>query len=303
MRRAVANLSFAMRTMRHHPLTRDRFAAALWRYFKWQVSSRLAPGPVLVPWVNDCRLTVAPGMWGATLNVYCGLQDFEPMAFILHLLREADVFFDVGANVGVYSVLAAGVAGARTVAVEPGREAAATLALNLRVNNLMDRVDIRAEAVGAMRGVVKFTRGLDTLNHVAPAEGARGDEAKVHMTTIDHLSVGQCPRLIKLDTEGYETAAIEGAERTLADARLWGLIVELDGHGQRYGYDEAALHRRLMQLGFAAHAYDPLARSIRPLADAPPPTGNVLYLRLAALDQIRSRAADAQPFAVLGRRV
>jgi FkbM family methyltransferase len=303
MKSALANLSFALRTIRRHPLTRDRLGAALWRYCKWQVGCRLVPGPVLVPWVNGCRLTIARGMWGATLNLYCGLQDFESMAFVAHLLRKDEVFFDVGANVGVYSVLAAGVAHARTVAVEPGNEAAAALALNLRVNNLVERVEARAEVIGATMGAARFTCGLDTLNHVAATEAEGGLAREVAMTTLDHLAAGRCPRLIKLDTEGYETAAIEGAQQTLADAGLWGLIVELDGHGQRYGYDEAALHGRLIELGFAAHAYDPLARSITPRPAAPPPTGNVLYLRVAAVEQISKRVAGAPPFEVLGRRI
>jgi hypothetical protein len=64
--------------------------------------------PVVVPFVGDTRLLVARGMRGATGNVYVGLHEFEEMAFALHALRPSSRFIDVGANVGSYTVLAAG---------------------------------------------------------------------------------------------------------------------------------------------------------------------------------------------------
>ena len=45
-------------------------------------------------------------MHGVTGNVYCGLHDFAEMSFMLHLLRAGDLFADIGANVGSYTVLA-----------------------------------------------------------------------------------------------------------------------------------------------------------------------------------------------------
>lgn len=47
-------------------------------------------------------------MRGATGNVYVGLHEFESMGFVLHVLRSSSAFIDVGANVGAYTVLAAG---------------------------------------------------------------------------------------------------------------------------------------------------------------------------------------------------
>ncbi len=73
------------------------------RYLKWQIGSRLLPGAVHVPFVNDTVLVVTPGMTGATLNIYTGLHEFEDCGFLLHLLRCSDLFVDIGANVGVYT--------------------------------------------------------------------------------------------------------------------------------------------------------------------------------------------------------
>ena len=70
-----------------HPLNRTARRAALKRWFKWQVGSRLVPGDVLVPFVNNTVLVVSPGMTGATQNIYTGLHEFEDCGFLLHLLR------------------------------------------------------------------------------------------------------------------------------------------------------------------------------------------------------------------------
>jgi hypothetical protein len=42
---------------------------------------------------------------GVTGNIYVGIQDFYEISFALHFLKENDVFADVGANVGFYSII------------------------------------------------------------------------------------------------------------------------------------------------------------------------------------------------------
>ena len=49
-------------------------------------------------------------MTGATMNMYRGLHVAADILFVLHVLRVDDVFLDVGANVGTYSILASCVA-------------------------------------------------------------------------------------------------------------------------------------------------------------------------------------------------
>ena len=101
-----------------HPLTRDQKVRAFCRFLCWQIKCRLQR-EVIVPWIAGTNLAVRRGMAGATGNIYCGLHEFEDMAFLLHLLRPEDTFVDVGANIGSYTILAAGVCRARSIAFEP----------------------------------------------------------------------------------------------------------------------------------------------------------------------------------------
>jgi hypothetical protein len=101
-----------------HPLTKDRKIRTLTRWLRWQIGSRVLGCSVAVPFVNNTRLLVKPGMTGATGNIYCGLHEFEDMAFVLHLLRPGDLFVDIGANIGSYTILA-GATGANAISFEP----------------------------------------------------------------------------------------------------------------------------------------------------------------------------------------
>jgi len=98
-----------------HPLNRGHKKAALSRFLKWQVGARLVPGPVVVPWVGNTRMIVRRGDKGFTQNIYCGLRDFPEMSYLAHVLSSTDLFLDVGANVGAYTVLARAEGSARNL--------------------------------------------------------------------------------------------------------------------------------------------------------------------------------------------
>ena len=82
-----------------HPLTHTSPIKAWQRWLSWQIKSRLRD-EVIVPWIGGQLLAVRRGMTGATGNVYAGLHEFADMMFLLHFLRERDLFLDIGANVG-----------------------------------------------------------------------------------------------------------------------------------------------------------------------------------------------------------
>jgi predicted RNA methylase len=72
-------------------------------------------------------------MTGATGNIYVGLMEYEDMSFLLHYLQKDDLFYDIGANVGVYTVLTSQVKEVKTVSIEP---------LPLTYEKLLDNINI-----------------------------------------------------------------------------------------------------------------------------------------------------------------
>src|SRR6188768_213885 len=103
------SLSQTLRFIADHPLNRQHKSAALLRFLKWQIGIRLLPGRVVYDWINGTSFIVQRGETGLTGNLYCGLHEFSDMAFVLHAVGAGDLFVDVGANVGSYTLLACSV--------------------------------------------------------------------------------------------------------------------------------------------------------------------------------------------------
>ncbi|HEV2443846.1 MAG TPA: FkbM family methyltransferase [Steroidobacteraceae bacterium] len=280
-----------LRFIARHPLNRRAPLTAIGRFAAWQVATRLRPGAVVVPYVGDTRLLVARGMTGATGNVYCGLHEFEDMAFVLHALRDEDLFVDIGANVGSYTVLASGAVGARCVAFEPAPRAYRALLDNLRLNDLMARVEARNECLASAAGEAEFTTDLDVCNHVVAESTGSNATVRVAVTTLDIALAKRAPTILKIDVEGYETRVLEGADQTLRSPALRAVLMELNGSGARYGFDDRHLHERMLRYDFAPAEYDPQRRELRRREWHGSSEGNVLYVR--DMDSLRARLAAA----------
>jgi len=277
-----AGMTGALRTLRfiyRHPLNRNAPFRAIWRFAAWQVATRLHPSALVVPYVGDTRLVVERGMTGATGNVYCGLHEFEDMAFVLHALRSDDLFVDVGANIGAYTVLASGAIGTRCISFEPAPSAYRALLDNLRLNDLTARVEARNECLASAPGHLEFTADLDTANHVIAVPQGGAGSVRVPVTTLDIALANRDPTMLKIDVEGYETEVIDGADRTLRLPSLRALLMELNGSGARYGFDDHRLHERMLGYGFTPATYDPVKRELRPREWRGPTEGNLLYVR------------------------
>jgi FkbM family methyltransferase len=249
------------------------------RFASWQIGSRLSREPSVFELANGAKMLAKPGMTGATGNLYVGLHEFAEMAFLLHFLRPRDLFADVGANVGSYSVLAGAAVGADVIAFEPG-EAFPWLVRNLELNSLRT-AQARRAAVGATGGEVAFTSGSDTMNRIDPA-GA----VTVPLTTLDAACRERAPILIKIDVEGFEVDVLEGAGSLLARPETQAVIMELNGPDAR---------RLLERRGFTCWGYDPFSRS---MIKIDPAAANGIFVR----DPVAAghRVAAAQPFTVRG---
>lgn len=275
-----------------HPLNKDRkWAAFIW-FVRWQVSSRLNPYPILYPFTERSKLLISRGMRGATGNLYCGLHDFSEMGFLLHCLRPGDVFVDVGANVGSYTILASAEVGARTVAIEPVPSTFGVLRANLMLNGLDHLVDARNIGLGGEKGTIKFTKRLGTVNHVAT--GNDTDTIDVPIETLDDVVAENTPQVIKIDVEGYEAEVLRGGRRALANPEVKALIVELNGSGDRYGFTDTDVHRELLASGFSPFSYDPLTRRLAPIATFG--SQDTIYLR--DVPSVVERVQSARPIGV-----
>jgi len=271
-----------------HPITRQSKLKALLRFFVWQIKSRLGD-EFIFPWIGETKLAIRHGMTGATGNVYVGLHEFSDMLFLLHFLRPNDLFLDVGANIGSYTILASGVCRAQTWAFEPDPVSTEHLKRNIDINAISELATIHEVALGPKETDVMFTIGRGTMNRVA--EPSDQNIRFVQQRRLDQILNGRPATMMKLDVEGYEDEVLKGADTSLSNKSLMAIQAE----------SVSEFFRMTLNLhGFTRVYYDPYRRALlnKPIDY---PSSNALFVKDEEFVANRLRAAA--PACVLDQRI
>jgi FkbM family methyltransferase len=152
----------------------------------------------------------------------------EQIAFLLTAMRRAgcDLFIDIGANIGLYSVLAAKVAG-RVVAFEPDERSLPQLRANLAMNCVSHVVDVQVTAISDRPAQLPFCRGPETST--GQSRVAESADMTVPAARLDDiLDVAGLTIFLKIDIEGHELRAIAGMGRLLTRNRC---ILQVESFG------------------------------------------------------------------------
>ncbi len=189
---------------------------------------RLLPKDLVVPIVQGRlrgkRWIVGSGVHGYWLGSY----EWEKCRAFEAVIPAGGVVYDVGANVGYYTLLAAEIVGpnGRVVAFEPLPRNLHYLRAHLSLNGVTN-VLLSDAAAWDSPGTVRFDPGPDNSEgHVTS-----GGEFDVHAVTLDEFRTENglpLPDVIKMDIEGGELHALRGAVSILTDAAP---LVFLATHG------------------------------------------------------------------------
>jgi FkbM family methyltransferase len=272
------------------------------RFAKWQAWRRILRRPMPFRTLTGARLALLPGASGSLSGFwYQEAPDFEEIMFALHLVRPGDLFVDVGANQGGWSLSLAG-AGARVLAFEPIPVTRGRLVANLAMNEpgIRSAVRVVADALGSEPGHARFTAGLDAGNHILRGDGeSAADTVDVRIETLDAHLGDERPVLIKIDVEGEELGVLQGARASLERPSLAALIIETFRPSNHARPELVALEALLGDSGFQPMAYDPRTRLLRALREPSEGGQNTLYVRNPSSVSERLRSAPA--VAALGR--
>jgi FkbM family methyltransferase len=261
-----------------HPLNSNRKIQALINLLRWQVGSRLLSCEIVYPWISDIEVITKAGETGFTGNIYAALHEYQEMLFCIHALGREDLFLDVGANIGSYSLLVSKICGSQCIAFEPSDDAFKRLNVNIQKNNLQNLVTTYKCALGNEVGVKKFTKNFDTVNHLVADGELINDFMEVKVSTIDLILADKRPSAMKIDVEGYETLVVEGANNTLSSQEMNIVIMELNGSGNRYGFDETALINKMIKYSFSPYTYNPFSRKLLRL-NSKSENGNIIFIK------------------------
>jgi len=157
-------------------------------------------------------------------------------------LKTGDVFYDVGANIGFFSMLAARLVGpkGRVHAFEPEPRNAAAIHRNAGLNSFAN-ITVHEAAVADTDGTIKLIVTEHPGGATIDADSAGADAQhtiEVRSLTLDSLKADP-PTFVKIDVEGAEPAALRGMTRLAAEHRPL-LLVEADDPDQQKLRDKVA---------------------------------------------------------------
>lgn len=256
----------------------------LLRLWAWQVWRRAVRRPVVIRCAEG-SLLLAPSWSRATSMIAgTGLTERDDALFVLDLLRPGDLFVDVGANVGFYTMIA-GRRGARVEAFEPTPEACAACERGIELNDIRALATVHRLACGAEPGMARFTTGHDISNHLAGSDEPGID---VDVSTLDaELAEHQASMtMFKVDAEGHDLDVLRGGMVTIERLRPVILVEIWTG-----GAGPLALVERF---GYRPHAYDPGARSLTEIQPGYRHGGNMLLVPDSKLEAVRDRVESSQ---------
>jgi FkbM family methyltransferase len=180
---------------------------------------------------------------------------FEPtqLADIRRHVAPGSVVIDAGANIGNHSLYFAMICRAKQVhAFEPMRVAFATLRKNIELNALQDTIVAHNVAVGAREGTADLLRYVE---HNTGGTVLGLDRPGFYpVVPIDSLRLERCD-FLKMDVEGGQIAALDGAAETLARCRP---LVWVELRSKRSEFD--AGNAKMQSMGY---------RLLRPVAESP----------------------------------
>lgn len=161
---------------------------------------------------------------GARWTTFCGIRfirwDYEAKnaRTIVENLKPGDVFWDIGAHVGYFTVIASRAVGpsGKVVSLEPSPVNLAYLRRNVALHKAQN-VEIIPIAAGSAKEVRRMDTTTGRGTHHLDEEG----DTEVSCDSVDGLiaSGKPAPTFVKIDVEGFEESVLAGMAQTLAESK------------------------------------------------------------------------------------
>lgn len=240
-----------------------------WRYpfllVAWKMSALLVPRRSVK--IDGMQFSLSCENWITHFRWYL-FEKKEPEVryFIDTYISDGDVFFDIGANVGVFSIYAGkSNPGLRVHCFEPEISNAALLKVNIIENGLADQVLIHSFGFSDQSGLSNLwlydltagaalhTESKGWRHYTVEGRSPVVWREEIYSTTLDDYC--ECrslfPDWIKIDTDGNERKILEGARKLLQNTVLKGLIIEMPSEKE----DSEKCRDTLAANGFRKRSY------------------------------------------------
>jgi FkbM family methyltransferase len=271
------------------PQFRDAPVRTVMRLGAWRVHCLLSQGATIELASTPLRMALPPHWHGHPKLLYAfGWKFDEELPFLATRLRKGDTVFDIGANIGTWSLIlshAVGAAG-RVFAYEPARATFDALSDNITLNATPNIVASRC-AVSDARGTLRLYHDVDasrnSLGRTRTLNG--GDFEEVPAVTLDalasELAIGALD-FIKIDVEGAEPLAFAGGRATIERFTPVILFEVAPTALEALGFPYDASWRILADLGYEFYRLE--SGALQRVPDCPVDGGNFWAIHVLSRD-------------------
>ncbi len=266
---------------------------AMWEVVPQARTASLPSQPDLYLDYENCKLSLEPSFSSIVTRVLLTQGEWfeEEVAFCKHFLRAGMNVIDVGANVGVYTFLAAHQVGSTgsVIAIEPTTSCIQCMQKTISASSLENVVFLIEAAAGDHEGTVQFQEeGASVFNSISDSEQMSNSGKVVNLVTLDSVwhSKGK-PQidLLKIDAEGAEEQVISGALELLAASHP--IIIFENQHASKS--TGIATARILEPLGYEFYTYSRFLNKLTKVKPLQYPVSalNIIGIHPLDLDKVR----------------
>lgn len=216
--------------------------------FIFQIFKRVTGSIVSKKIFNGKNIFMYPNCNVSSMYAYTDIPDKEEIMILRNLLMANGggnvTFFDIGANIGSYSVSMMDIC-SKIIAFEPHPYTAKRCKMNFLLNNFSENC-VKSLALSNEIGTIHFSDygGSSTINHIVESGGI-----EVEVTTLDNFIKennfnSNDSFVLKVDVEGFEKQVFEGGKEFLTNHNVKGIIFECFSQNEvfeilkSYGYKD-----------------------------------------------------------------
>lgn len=255
------------------------------RHLHWQYLKAFNRFPLELD-ISRSRIIAAHKRCGVSALIYSQhLYDYNNMKLLQLLLDDGGVFFDVGANIGSYSLIASEQETVEVVAFEPHPMTFGLLQANVQRNQRRN-VRLFNVALGSGNGTMELTNVPGSaMNHrtVRKTEGS----VPVQCLRADSVcqEIDRVPTVVKIDVEGFEYDVLEGFGEQLRSIET--IFIEMNGLSDERSGGEKEIHRLLVANQFTGPMFCDFDR--RTLTSIKRGSEDAVYIGVDGMEALRRR--------------
>ncbi|WP_338767946.1 FkbM family methyltransferase [Bernardetia sp. ABR2-2B] len=281
-----------LKTLFSYDYNRKKPIEALIRLLKWKQAKNQNQKLKYTFWGNRsiyCYPDSTSSMW----LIYSYFYDKKEFVFLSKYLKNTDTVFDIGANIGIYSLwMSKFVEDGKIIAFEPDPKNHQRCKEQLLVNNLQHIV-LEDIALADQNGILEFSIGKDMENHlllnIKESKALNSIEVKSQKMD-DYCQEENISSLdfVKIDVEGAEKFVFEGANKLLTSQKIKCILLEVNQQQEKFDTGKKDVAAILREAGYSFYDYNYHKNKLIPLTNLPQDT-HINILAIADIDYVRNR--------------